>query len=877
MMQNLSTVRSPLSSIYLAFLTNYQSTSMSYQQDFTPEFMIATGPSATVPNERPQLQSAKRLAIISDAPTQIDCSERRPLVGPNGNLLFGLLRNAGITRSECYVANLSQTMPPGELNWEWPGIHAGIEILREELKDIQPHLIILLGNMPLKAFDPTQERKITDWRGSLLMCHNSDSPFYGFKCLPVIHPSAVFFNWEYYYLCKLDLRRAVFESETPKLDVPQPNIEILKDPDVAIMRLEQITGIDHLVSMDIEGTVLTVSCISFAVGPQDVFVVPLELYTLEQRARVFVAISKFCVSSTPKTLQNSLYDNFVLSWAYRIPIMNVVHDTMLSGWEIYPELPKSLACQTSIWTKQPFYKFERKSDLVETFYNYCGKDSAVTYEINVAHRKRLDTQQKAHDHYRFNMSLLRPTLYMELRGIKFDRAAADVLLAQYRTELSTCLNVFNTTLEQLLPGIAAPVKKLTKKQVELNAVMGDLAPRHLVNLSSPKQVADLLYVRLGIPKRFKKAQGKITDDVTTGVDALLDLLTAVDGPQKQILELILEYRRVEKFCQTLSKKVDNDFRMRAGYNVVGTETGRFTCYTSPTGNGDNLQTITKKLRVLFCADPGMHLFQCDLSGADGWTVAAHCARLGDCTMLDDYYAGIKPAKIIALMYKHGVSINNMDRETLRLASKEINEEGADGWLYFASKRVQHGTNYMLGKNTMAVQIMKDSYKLKGKPIYLTPVDCVRLQTLYLTRYPGVRRWQQWNQDQIKQSSTLGCASGHVRKFFGRRDSNETYRAACAHEPQANTTYATNCATLKLWRDPCNRQPNNTLIIEPLHQVHDALIGQFPKDQTFECIARIRSYFDNPLIIAGHQITIPFEGAYGPSWGQLGADYGGGSI
>ena len=59
-----------------------------------------------------------------------------------------------------------------------------------------------------------------------------------------------------------------------------------------------------------------------------------------------------------------------------------------------------------------------------------------------------------------------------------------------------------------------------------------------------------------------------------------------------------------------------------------------------------------------------------------------------------------------------------------------------------------------------------------------------------------------------------------------------------------------------------------LIIEPLHQVHDALLGQFPKEHTSWAVSKIKSYFDNPIRIAGIELTIPYEGAYGESWGEL---------
>jgi hypothetical protein len=99
--------------------------------------------------------------------------------------------------------------------------------------------------------------------------------------------------------------------------------------------------------------------------------------------------------------------------------------------------------------------------------------------------------------------------------------------------------------------------------------------------------------------------------------------------------------------------------------------------------------------------------------------------------------------------------------------------------------------------------------------------------------------------------------------------------ACAEEPQNNTTYATKLAVNALWEDTenyvwplqgTNQRP--TLRVAPLHTVHDALIGQFRKEDVSFATAKIRHWFNNPLEIAGQKIVIPFEGNYGESWGNL---------
>jgi DNA polymerase I-like protein with 3'-5' exonuclease and polymerase domains len=54
----------------------------------------------------------------------------------------------------------------------------------------------------------------------------------------------------------------------------------------------------------------------------------------------------------------------------------------------------------------------------------------------------------------------------------------------------------------------------------------------------------------------------------------------------------------------------------------------------------------------------------------------------------------------------------------------------------------------------------------------------------------------------------------------------------------------------------------------LHQVHDALVGQWPQSVREWARAKVKTYFNNVLKIAGYDIVIPFDGKYGRSWGEL---------
>jgi hypothetical protein len=121
---------------------------------------------------------------------------------------------------------------------------------------------------------------------------------------------------------------------------------------------------------------------------------------------------------------------------------------------------------------------------------------------------------------------------------------------------------------------------------------------------------------------------------------------------------------------------------------------------------------------------------------------------------------------------------------------------------------------------------------------------------------------------LKATGQLRGASGHTRTFFGRREDYGTLKEYLADEPQENTTYACNRALLNIYSDLENRDAKGRLCIEPLHQMHDAVIGQFPADRVDWAVVKIRKAFDNHLTIAGIDIVIPFEGGYGRSWGEL---------
>lgn len=755
--------------------------------------------------------------------------------------------------------------------------------------------------------------KITNYRGSLFRGSLLDSPFYGRKFVGAYHPAFVLREWSPgYALLKFDLQRAVAEGKTPELLLPQRELYVNYDAHTLI-RLMDTWPSGLRCSIDIEGGLphhlvneqvkkdskkrrhLGWKCVSICGRPTRSFTIAWWKFNEQEHALVLQAFARLMHrTDVPKVLQNSLYDAFVMAYGWGIIIRSIAEDTMLKGWEVYCELPKGLSTQASIWTREPHWKDDEMYDTSgEALAIGCAKDTAVTLEICQAQDEVLAQHPLSKQHYRENINLLTPALYMELRGIRYDQVSVAKRLKEV-----TETGWYEEQKGETEPKFHEPITKVGEEickiaEVELRGEKGSL---------SAKRLAKCLYEEKGYPPQYKKEEGRINKEkLTTDAEAILNLAKRL--PDDPFLRLILRHRHLEGLVETLNIKADPDGRVRCAYNVVGTETGRFSCKTSPTGAGANLTTITKSLRYNYAADLGYDFCQCDLEGADGWTVAAHCARLGDPTMLNDYLAKMKPAKLIALMYYCGGVLNKLDQESVKfwhdngfpLVKKEVGD-----WVYLGSKRVQHGTNYLMGIPTMILNVVRDSFKESGTAIWLPHSTASTLQQLYRSRYPGIATWHSWSESVVASKGELTSASGQTRTFFGRRFGpglHDTVKEYLAHEPQSNTTYANSLPVLRLWADPANRivkrmgrvitcgdgtdhyitegvdtnypflVPGMPLI-EPLHQVHDANCVQWPQFVRPWARRKMKEWGYNELTIAGIKLAIPFEGNFGPNWGDL---------
>lgn len=821
-----------------------------------------------VPNQFPKLNHATlRLAIVGEAPGNEEEIAGAPFVGASGRLLRSVLSQCGVAFDQCFVGNVCQLRPPGNdisaFAWESDEIQRGITQLRNDLRTYQPNAVLVLGSTALRVFTPSLgvskkdgfSMPIGNYRGSILLDEDSPDASRPLKVVASYHPAYILRCINDIPLFKFDVARAANQARFP--DLRRTSRNIIARPTIGQVTdfLNDLLLTKKKAAFDIEGWAdnVGVTMLSIAPSPTECLVIPFFLdgrhyWSEYDESLVWCLLGDWLSRpECPKICQNVTYELFVLAWNHKCRIAGVCDDTMFKHWELFPELEKSLGVQTSIYTEEPYYKHEGDSEDADVKLLYNAKDSCCTIECADAQEPLLRKCARSYEHYVFNCSLIPAINYMALRGCAFNRSAANAALA--------------TTNQEALV-----------LQTEIEASLG-----REFNAKSTPDKQWLLYDHLGYTPYARYGR-------STKEEVLLRFYAKARDPiLKKVISLIaLRTRKsdIGKF------DTDADGRIRSNYNLVGTNTGRLNssasnarfAYFTKTGilkwdnSGTNLQNVTKDLRVCFVPDSPEHAFwQCDLSGADAWTVAADLAALGHATMLEDMLYGIKPAKVLFLMleeHKAGrnpASVNNADRATLKERTRAINvdlKENAEQ--YLCMKRVQHGSNYGMEPEKLSATIFKDS----DGTIDLSIKDASLYQYLYKLRYNPQAR-EEWVRRELRDKGYLQAASGTRRQFFGLRSrsapDDATVREALAFEPQANTTYVCNRALHNLWYDPENRSPADTLFIDPLLLIHDAIAGQLPRAAGDWCIAKLRSYFAVDIKIHGLDIRIPFEGGYGANW------------
>jgi DNA polymerase-1 len=130
------------------------------------------------------------------------------------------------------------------------------------------------------------------------------------------------------------------------------------------------------------------------------------------------------------------------------------------------------------------------------------------------------------------------------------------------------------------------------------------------NISSPKQLGDVLFNKLNLPKPVKYGKGKT---ISTAVDVLEGLAESHDVPR-----LVLEYRQLTKLKSTYVDALPALLNLASGrlhttFGQTGTATGRLSSANPNLQNIPIRTELGREIRAAFTAEPGHVLLAADYS------------------------------------------------------------------------------------------------------------------------------------------------------------------------------------------------------------------------------------------------------------------------
>ena len=270
-------------------------------------------------------------------------------------------------------------------------------------------------------------------------------------------------------------------------------------------------------------------------------------------------------------------------------------------------------------------------------------------------------------------------------------------------------------------GLALLGEELTVRIAEIENEIYSLAGEKF-NINSPKQLGEMLFVKLQLPAKKKTKSG-----FSTNAEVLEEL--RYDYP---IVELVLKYRQHAKlkstYCDGLLNAVSSDGRIHSTFNQTEARTGRISSLEP------NLQNIPvrseegKKLRKYFVAKEGFVLCDADYSQIE-LRVLASIAE--DEVMIDAFKRGIDIHTATAAQV-----FNLPEGMVLPIMRSR-------------AKAVNFGIVYGIGAHSLSKDIGVPFREAKGY------IDS------YLATYKGVANYMERVIADAKEN-------GYVTTFFGRR-------------------------------------------------------------------------------------------------------------
>jgi DNA polymerase-1 len=350
------------------------------------------------------------------------------------------------------------------------------------------------------------------------------------------------------------------------------------------------------------------------------------------------------------------------------------------------------------------------------------------------------------------------------------------------------------------------------------------------NISSPKQLGDVLFNKLNLPKPVKYGKGKT---VSTAVDVLEGLATEHDAPR-----LVLEYRQLTKLKSTYVDALPallspQTGRLHTTFDQTGTATGRLS------SNNPNLQNIPirtelgREIRAAFTVEPGHVLLAADYSQIE-LRLLAHFSQ----------------DPLLVEAYRRGDDIHTLT------ASQVF---GVPPLMVTADHRRQAKVvNFGIVYGLSAFGLSQN--------LGIEPSEAKQFIDAYFEKYAGVRKFIDATLDEARREQKVRTLFGRVRPIPDINSKNYNLRGF-AERTAVNTPLQGTAADLikiamiRIDAALHERKLKSRMTL----QVHDELVFEVPEPEVDIMKSLVREHMENVYPL---RVPLLVEIGVGPNWRDL---------
>lgn len=474
---------------------------------------------------------------------------------------------------------------------------------------------------------------------------------------------------------------------------------------------------------------------------------------------------------------------YAYAFSHGFEIKNVKMDLMLAAYLLNPSAKD--------------YDIEKLAAEYNVYYEADGGFSALSetvYPLTVKLSALLEERDQTELLSNIELPLAEVLASMEKIGVKVDKSG---------------IEAFGDMLGERIKGLQSRIYELAGEEF---------------NINSPKQLGEILFVKLAIPTKKKTKSG-----FSTNAEVLEKL-----ADEYEIVKFILEYRTYTKlkstYCDGLLKEIAADGRIHSTFNQTETRTGRISS-TEP-----NLQNIPvrtelgREMRKFFIADDGKVLVDADYSQIE-LRVLSDIAD--DKAMIDAFNNGDDI---------HAITASQVFKMPLQMVTPLMRSR---------AKAVNFGIVYGIGAFSLA------------KDIGVSRAEADRYIKDYLHHYAGVDRYMNEVVEDAKKN-------GYVKTLFGRRrylpelsSSNGMLRAfgerVARNMPiQGTAADIIKIAMIRVYTRLKEENLNARLIL----QIHDELIVEAPENEKTKAELIVKEEMENACKM---KVLLKSDAHSGESW------------